>query len=193
MCSNNLTLRLKEQIDSLKGGVTTAANHLGKSRNTIYNWIEKGNAPLDQIGKLSEIGVDIYYIVTGYTLHELNKMTGFSIGEKISENPKQYQGSNREKSSQTFDVSEQAKLKNLDDRLDLIIDDFIRDDTLTMIATQLEQTLDTQGLNLDDEKKTRLIAAAKKGYEQLMVGERADKFNALLLTLIEATLAEKNN
>ena len=59
MCPNNSTLRLKEEIEALKGGVTAAADHLQKSRNTIYNWFEKGNVPVDQVTKLGEIGVDL--------------------------------------------------------------------------------------------------------------------------------------
>ncbi|VAW55544.1 hypothetical protein MNBD_GAMMA05-2115 [hydrothermal vent metagenome] len=191
MRSNYLTHRLKEQIEALKGGVTTAANHLGKSRNTIYNWIEKGNAPLDQVGKLSEIGVDIYYIVTGLTMHELNKIAGYSITDMVSENAKQYQGSGTE--TRTPGSAIQNRHLNLEDRLSLIIEDYIRDDTLTMITTKLDQTLNEEGISLDDEKKNHLIAAAQKAYDQLMAAGRTEKFNALLKTLIAATLAERNN
>jgi len=60
-----LAVRFNDEIDRVKGGVSAAARHLGKSRNTIYNWIQKGNIPLDQLAKLEAIGVDVGYVSTG--------------------------------------------------------------------------------------------------------------------------------
>lgn len=55
--------RLRSEIDRI--GVTELARNLGSARNTIYNWCEKGNIPLDKLMLLSEFGVDINYILTG--------------------------------------------------------------------------------------------------------------------------------
>ena len=41
------------------------SNHLGVVRNTIYNWMGKGNAPLDKLMALQGIGADVNYILTG--------------------------------------------------------------------------------------------------------------------------------
>lgn len=55
--------RLRAEIDRI--GVTELARNLGSARNTIYNWCEKGNIPLDKLILLSEFGVDVNYILTG--------------------------------------------------------------------------------------------------------------------------------
>jgi len=197
MRSNILTHRLKEQIEALKGGVTTAANHLGKSRNTIYNWIEKGNVPLNQLEKLSEIDVDIYYILTGISQLELSKMAGYTITGKVSESPKQYQGNETLAESPALNESARqsaekaTRLKNLDHQLGLIIDDYTRGDTLAMVTEKLEQMLVEEGLVLEDDEKTHLIEAAQKAYQQLMMNGHAEKFNALLKTLVDVTLTNK--
>jgi phage repressor protein C with HTH and peptisase S24 domain len=35
------------------------------ARNTLYNWCEKGNIPLDKLILLGEAGVDVHYVVFG--------------------------------------------------------------------------------------------------------------------------------
>nr|VFK69070.1 MAG: Bacteriophage CI repressor helix-turn-helix domain-containing protein [Candidatus Kentron sp. UNK]VFK73806.1 MAG: Bacteriophage CI repressor helix-turn-helix domain-containing protein [Candidatus Kentron sp. UNK] len=54
-----------EEIRVIPGGVSAVAKHLGKARNTVYNWCEKGNIPLDQLIQLASIGVDVQYVLTG--------------------------------------------------------------------------------------------------------------------------------
>ena len=171
MCPNSLTSRLKEEIESLKGGVTAAADHLQKSRNTIYNWFEKGNAPVDQVTKLGEIGIDLGYVFMGLKTPE----------NAIADAP--------ERSLAYGNTSERNKL---DDRLASVIDNYVRDDILTMIVSMLDELLEKQGLTIDEDTKARLVGAAQVGYEQLMAGDRTDKFSELLLALIDATHTENN-
>jgi len=173
MSSNKITFRLKQQIEALKGGVTAAANHLGKSRNTIYNWLEKGNAPIDQLEKLGEIGVDIHYVVTGAVSRpgEIFKQT---VSGTVNEMPINYDGANTD----------------LDGRLASIIDHYIRDDNLSMITATLDQVLSNKGIILDDIIRAQLVTTASKGFEQLAAAGRTEKFNELFQMLIDATLSE---
>ncbi|HHJ35271.1 MAG TPA: hypothetical protein ENJ87_05865 [Gammaproteobacteria bacterium] len=180
MRSNKLTLRLKEQIEALKGGVTTAANHLGKSRNTIYNWIEKGNAPVDQLERLGEIGVDICYIVTGFSETEL-RLSDPVLAGNIGETPNAYQNIKTENETHSTDLG---------DKLGVIVNDYVRSDTRNMITTVLEQVLDSKDITLDSNQQTQLITAAQNGYEQLALNDRTEQFRQLLDTLIEVTLTE---
>lgn len=173
MCPNNLTSRLKEEIEALKGGVTAAADHLQKSRNTIYNWFEKGNAPVDQVTKLAEIGIDLGYVF---------------MGAKTPEGPNTI----HERSFAYGKMGERGERNKLDDRLASVIDRYVRDDILTMIVSTLDEVLEKKGLTIDEDTKARLIGAAQDGYEQLMAGDRTDKFSELLLALIDATLTENN-
>lgn len=50
------------------------AKLLGTARNTIYNWLEKGNIPLNRLEELGAIGADIQFVVTG-------QRRGHGIGE----------------------------------------------------------------------------------------------------------------
>lgn len=61
--SNNFQERFEEEIERI--GISAAAKHLGVVRNTIYNWIAKGNAPLNFLITLQEVGLDINYVLTG--------------------------------------------------------------------------------------------------------------------------------
>jgi len=178
MCSNKITFRLKQQIEALKGGVTAAANHLGKSRNTIYNWLEKGNAPIDQLEKLGEIGVDIHYVVTGAASRQ-GEMLGQTVSGVVNEMPIKYNGA-------------KSGLNGLDGRLASIVEHYIRDENLSMITTTLDQVLSNKGIILDDIIRTQLVTAANKGFEQLAAAGRTEKFNELLQTLIDATLSESS-
>ena len=181
MCSNNLTLRLKEEVEALKGGVTTAAEHLQKSRNTIYNWFEKGNAPVDQVTKLGEIGIDLGYVFMGVKTPEHTIANSAVSSNKIHEGSPSYESTGR-----------RGSRNKLDDRLASVIDSYVRDDILSMIVTTLDGVLNEKGLTMDEDTKARLIGAAQEGHEQLLVGNRTDKFSELLLALIEAALIEKN-
>ncbi len=129
MCENKLTGRLKEEIEKLKGGVTEAASHLNKSRNTIYNWMEKGNAPIDQLEKLTEIGVDIQYILTGITTAEFNN--ALNNVRAINETTGSY------------------KQNTLDSRLNAILSDYIHNDNLILINQLLNQALTHKKVTID--------------------------------------------
>lgn len=181
MCPNNLTLRLKEEVEALKGGVTTAAEHLQKSRNTIYNWFEKGNAPVDQVTKLDEIGIDLGYVFMGV------RTPGHAIANTTERSDNIHEG------SISYDSPDRRGGRNkLDDRLASVIDNYVRDDILTMIVTTLDKVLGEKGVTMDEDTKARLIGAAQEGHVQLLVGNRTEKFSELLLALIEAALIENN-
>jgi hypothetical protein len=56
--------RFEEEI--LRVGISKIANTLGIARNTVYNWIANGNAPLNMLMSLQGImGVDVPYVLTG--------------------------------------------------------------------------------------------------------------------------------
>lgn len=55
--------RLSDELKRV--GAVEIARATGISRQTIYNWIEKGNASLDKMGRLEEAGVDTAYVLTG--------------------------------------------------------------------------------------------------------------------------------
>ncbi|VFN01505.1 MAG: hypothetical protein BECKG1743F_GA0114225_105865 [Candidatus Kentron sp. G] len=65
MCEEKLAFRLSAEIDKVPGGVTFVAKRLGKSRNTVYSWMAKGNIPAPLLSELADIGVDILYVMTG--------------------------------------------------------------------------------------------------------------------------------
>lgn len=60
---SNLNNRLRSEVDRI--GISKLSRELGIARNTIYNWCEKGNIPLDKLSLLGEYGLDINYIVSG--------------------------------------------------------------------------------------------------------------------------------
>jgi phage repressor protein C with HTH and peptisase S24 domain len=55
--------RLETEIERV-GGVTVVAKKLGIVRNTVYNWIQKANVPLNMLIELQQIGVDLSYILS---------------------------------------------------------------------------------------------------------------------------------
>ncbi|WP_157838133.1 helix-turn-helix domain-containing protein [Pseudomonas sp. PH1b] len=60
--------RFEAEIERI-GGVTTISSTLGVARNTIYNWMAKGNAPLNSLMGLAGIlGMDVVYVLTGERL-----------------------------------------------------------------------------------------------------------------------------
>lgn len=46
-------------------GPLVVSKATGISRATIYNWMEKGNVPLDKLSLLALAGVDVTFILTG--------------------------------------------------------------------------------------------------------------------------------
>ncbi|WPO67580.1 S24 family peptidase [Acinetobacter haemolyticus] len=56
------TERLRKEIDRI--GVSELARSTGFARNSLYNWCEKGNIPLDKLLLLGEYGVDVDYVVS---------------------------------------------------------------------------------------------------------------------------------
>lgn len=60
--------RFESEVERI-GGVTTISNTLGVARNTIYNWMTKGNVPLNSLMGLAGIlGMDVVYVLTGERL-----------------------------------------------------------------------------------------------------------------------------
>ncbi|OOS08064.1 Phage repressor protein C, contains Cro/C1-type HTH and peptisase s24 domains [Moraxella cuniculi DSM 21768] len=62
---NKYQERLRSEIDRI--GVQELSKKMGIARNTLYNWAEKSNTPLDKLMELAEHGLDIEYIITGST------------------------------------------------------------------------------------------------------------------------------
>ena len=56
--------RFVSEIDKL-GGASKVAMSLGVARATVYNWCSLGNAPMDKLLLLSELGLDVSFIFTG--------------------------------------------------------------------------------------------------------------------------------
>lgn len=55
--------RLEEEVNRI--GVSTISTYLGVARNTVYNWLAKGNIPLTSLMALEGLGANLVYIVTG--------------------------------------------------------------------------------------------------------------------------------
>ncbi|MDC5071312.1 helix-turn-helix domain-containing protein [Acinetobacter baumannii] len=60
---NNINERLRAEVDRV--GVSRLSRDLGIARNTLYNWCEKGNIPLDKLLLLKDYGLDVDYVITG--------------------------------------------------------------------------------------------------------------------------------
>lgn len=61
---NNLNERLRSEVERV--GVSQLSRELGIARNTLYNWCEKGNIPLDKLLVLKDYGLNVDYIITGH-------------------------------------------------------------------------------------------------------------------------------
>ena len=59
----NLHVRLVEELKRV--GPPVIANQTGIARATVYNWMEKGNVPMDKLALLETAGADVNYILTG--------------------------------------------------------------------------------------------------------------------------------
>ncbi|WP_171892419.1 hypothetical protein [Pseudomonas aeruginosa] len=55
--------RLEGEINRL--GVTFVSQKTGVARNTVYNWLAKGNVPLNYLMVLGTLGVDVIYVLSG--------------------------------------------------------------------------------------------------------------------------------
>lgn len=58
---NTITQRLRLEIDRI--GVSELARKTGFARNSLYNWSDKGNIPLDKLLLLSQHGLDINFVL----------------------------------------------------------------------------------------------------------------------------------
>jgi hypothetical protein len=65
MSASFLASRLREEIERLPGGISGVATKVGKARNTVYNWMEHGNIPVDELMRLAQLGLDVQYVLTG--------------------------------------------------------------------------------------------------------------------------------
>ena len=61
---DNVKSRFTAEIDKL-GGASKVAVPLGVARATVYNWCSSGNAPMDKLLLLGELGLDVSYVLTG--------------------------------------------------------------------------------------------------------------------------------
>ena len=59
----NLHVRLVEELKRV--GPPVIAKQTGIARATVYNWMEKGNIPMDKLALLETAGADVNYILTG--------------------------------------------------------------------------------------------------------------------------------
>ena len=59
----NLQVRLVEELRRV--GPPVIAKQTGIARATVYNWMEKGNVPMDKLALLETAGADVNYILTG--------------------------------------------------------------------------------------------------------------------------------
>lgn len=60
---SNYQDRLCAEIERV--GITILSKKLGIARNTLYNWSEKANVPLDKLMAMGEHGVDVEYVILG--------------------------------------------------------------------------------------------------------------------------------
>ena len=59
----NLQVRLVEELRRV--GPPVIAKQTGIARATVYNWMEKGNVPMDKLALLEVAGADVLYVLTG--------------------------------------------------------------------------------------------------------------------------------
>ena len=79
---SNYQNRLQAEIERV--GVTHLSRKLGIARNTLYNWSEKANVPLDKLMAMSEHGLDVTYVITGnHTLPAQYSEQDIAIVESI--------------------------------------------------------------------------------------------------------------
>lgn len=88
---SNYQDRLRDEIERV--GITTLSKKLGIARNTLYNWSEKANVPLDKLMAMGEHGVDVEYVISG----RVNPTVQYSEQEqKIMQNVHSLNASDKE-------------------------------------------------------------------------------------------------
>ncbi len=75
--------RLEDEVNRL--GVTFVSQKTGVARNTVYNWLAKGNVPLNYLVVLGSLGADVIYVVTGQRSNA--KSISHLPGEDLGSNP----------------------------------------------------------------------------------------------------------
>lgn len=80
---NNINERLRSEVDRI--GVSQLSRDLGIARNTLYNWCEKGNIPLDKLLLLKDYGLDVDYIITGQKSAPLVSAEALIIAQKYEQ------------------------------------------------------------------------------------------------------------
>ncbi len=60
---NSYQERLRSEIERI--GITALSKKLGIARNTLYNWSEKSNVPLDKLMAMGEHGLNVEYVISG--------------------------------------------------------------------------------------------------------------------------------
>lgn len=70
--------RLRSEIDRI--GVSELARKTGFARNSLYNWSDKGNIPLDKLFILVQYGVDINFVLFNGQVDQ-NIEQNFTSGE----------------------------------------------------------------------------------------------------------------
>ncbi|RKM24065.1 hypothetical protein D6D69_01250 [Moraxella catarrhalis] len=79
---SNYQDRLQAEIERV--GVTHLSRKLGIARNTLYNWSEKANVPLDKLMAMGEHGLDVTYVITGnHTLPAQYSEQDIAIADSI--------------------------------------------------------------------------------------------------------------
>jgi len=185
--------RLKEERQRLKFSQEKFAGYGGVQRTAQINYESNKRRPdSDYLHKIALIGADVQYILTGRKGAELTATE--PTHEKLYNSKKTdtYKNSAPGEQTRSEGTTSDDNLGplSLDERLEKVIDDYISDDVITMIVTTIQQVLSERGVTLDEDTKTRLIAAARDGYDQLVAGGRTEKFNDLLLALIDAVLED---
>ena len=83
----NLQVRLVEELRRV--GPQVIAKATGIARATVYNWMEKGNVPMDKLALLEVAGADVNYILTGQrmggraALPIFQKLTYAALGREV--------------------------------------------------------------------------------------------------------------
>lgn len=174
--------RFNQEIDRVKGGVSAAAKHLGKSRNTIYNWMQKGNIPLNQLEKLESIGVDVRFVSTGRRDLADDRKTA-DYGANTCPNA-------RSNADRVAEENEPYGDDDLDAALRSVIDDYVTREIVSEIDALIDSSLHHQGIVLDDAVRAKLRRAALDGHTRLSDSGHIDRFDKLLQALIDLVLKE---
>lgn len=76
---SNYRDRLEGEVNRL--GVTFISQKAGVARNTVYNWLAKGNVPLNYLVALGGLGADVIYVVTGQRSNA--QAPAYSVGSDL--------------------------------------------------------------------------------------------------------------